>query len=68
MTYGAFINKFLNFLGVAVSLFVVARIYSSVSHENIVKRQVKCKYCRKYISEKAKRCINCTSWQDGRED
>ena len=67
MTYGAFLNQVLNFLGMAISLFLVARIYGWAASDNVIKRQVRCKYCRKYISEKAKRCVNCTSWQDGRE-
>lgn len=81
---------------VALALFVIARVYGWVADDNVIKRQVKCKYCRKRISEKvclfssvwegvvgagcvfgglcadfwgvkAKRCVNCTSWQDGRE-
>lgn len=66
--YGSFIDKVVRFLLIAVSLFLIAKFYSWITSDNIVKRQVRCKYCRKYISEKAKRCVNCTSWQDGRED
>jgi large conductance mechanosensitive channel len=66
--YGNFIDKLLRFILIALALFTVARIYGWLSSDNIVKRQIKCKYCRKYISDKAKRCVNCTSWLDGRED
>jgi len=66
--YGNFIDKLLRFFLIAVALFTVARVYGYLSSDNIVKRQVKCKYCRKYISDKAKRCVNCTSWLDGREE
>ncbi|KAF9701762.1 hypothetical protein EKO04_000922 [Ascochyta lentis] len=66
--YGTFVEKILRFLLIAVSLWAIAMAYSRTSGDNIVKKQVKCKYCRKYISEKAKRCVNCTSWLDGRED
>lgn len=66
--YGSFLDKVMRFLLIAVSLWIIANVYSKTTDDNIVKRQVKCKYCRKYISEKAKRCLNCTSWQDGRED
>ena len=66
--YGNFFDKIVRFLLIAISLWAIATTYSKVSDDNIVKKQVKCKYCRKYISEKAKRCVNCTSWQDGREE
>lgn len=66
--YGSFLDKVLRFLVVALVMWVVALAYSRGSGDNIVKRQIKCRYCRKYISEKAKRCVNCTSWLDGRED
>lgn len=66
--YGNFIDKLLRFVLIALALFTVTRIYGWVTSDNIVKRQIKCKYCRKYISDKAKRCVNCTSWLDGREE
>jgi large conductance mechanosensitive channel len=66
--WGNFLDKVLRFFVLAVALFLVAKTYSLASKDNIIKRQVKCKYCRKYINEKAKRCVNCTSWQDGREE
>ena len=66
--WGNFLDKVLRFLVLAIALFSIARVYSWASKDNIIKRQVKCKYCRKYISEKARRCVNCTSWQDGREE
>jgi large conductance mechanosensitive channel len=66
--YGSFFDKVLRFLVVALTLWIVALGYSRGSGDNIVKRQVKCRYCRKYIAEKARRCVNCTSWLDGRED
>jgi len=68
MAYGLFINKVLNFLGVGLALYAVASIYEWGSNDSIIKHTVKCKYCRKWISVKAKRCVNCTSWLDGREE
>ncbi|KAH7383479.1 large-conductance mechanosensitive channel [Cadophora sp. MPI-SDFR-AT-0126] len=68
LAYGAFFNKIINFLGVGLALYVIASLYDTMSNESIIKITVKCRYCRKRISGKAKRCINCTSWQDGRED
>ncbi|KAF1973928.1 ion channel [Bimuria novae-zelandiae CBS 107.79] len=66
--YGNFLDKVVRFFVLAVSLWCIATVYSGWSGDNIVKRQVKCKYCRKWKSEKARRCVNCTSWVDGRED
>ncbi|KAF2227852.1 large-conductance mechanosensitive channel [Elsinoe ampelina] len=66
--YGRFLDAVLRFVLVALSLFLIAKAYEWVSKDKVVKRQVKCRYCRKYISEKARRCVNCTSWLDGRED
>jgi large conductance mechanosensitive channel len=68
LAYGSFLDKIVRFVCIAVALWVIALAYSRASDDNIVKKQVKCKFCRKYISEKAKRCVNCTSWVDGRED
>ncbi|CZT03988.1 related to ion channel [Rhynchosporium agropyri] len=68
LAYGAFFNKMLNLFGVGMALYIIATIYDSMSTESIIKTTVKCRYCKKRISGKAQRCINCTSWQDGRED
>ncbi|MCJ1412010.1 hypothetical protein MMC19_006102 [Ptychographa xylographoides] len=68
MAYGSFIDKVVNFIGVGLSLYIIAQLYGWASNDSVIKHTVKCKYCRKQISEKAKRCVNCTSWQDGRED
>jgi large conductance mechanosensitive channel len=66
--YGSFLDKVVRFLLIALVLFSVAKLYGWVAHDKIVKRQVRCRYCKKYIGESAKRCVNCTSWLDGRED
>jgi len=66
--WGSFLDKLLRFIIIALALFLIASVYSRVTHDNIIKKQVRCRYCRKYISEKAKRCVNCTSWLDGREE
>ncbi|KAM0796803.1 ion channel [Usnea florida] len=67
MSWGTFINKVFNFIGIGVALYTVALVYGWASNDSVIKHTVKCKYCRKRISEKAQRCVNCTSWQDGRE-
>lgn len=68
MAYGFFLNRLINFIGVGFSLYGMASIYQWFSKDPIIKHQVKCRYCRKWINEKSTRCVNCTSWQDGRED
>ncbi|OAA65710.1 mechanosensitive ion channel [Niveomyces insectorum RCEF 264] len=68
MAYGIFLNRVINFVGVGLSLYALASMYQYFSHDPIIKHTVKCKYCRKRISEKAHRCVNCTSWLDGREE
>ncbi|KAH8592810.1 large-conductance mechanosensitive channel [Bisporella sp. PMI_857] len=68
LAYGTFLNKVFNFMGVGMALYTVASVYEWCSNDSIIKCTVKCKYCKKRISEKALRCVNCTSWMDGRED
>ncbi|BCS30721.1 MscL family protein [Aspergillus puulaauensis] len=68
LAYGVFLEKAINFLGISLTLYALAQLYMVISHDKIVKRQIKCKYCLKWISDKALRCANCSTWQDGRED
>ncbi|KAJ5677720.1 uncharacterized protein N7477_003353 [Penicillium maclennaniae] len=68
LAYGLFIENILNFLGVSLTLFAVAHAYMFVSHNKIIKPTVRCRYCKKFISAQARRCCNCSSWLDGRED
>lgn len=67
MIWGDTVSKVLTFFGTAVALFLIARAYEYGAHDSVIQRTVKCKYCRKSISVRAKRCVNCTSWVDGRE-
>jgi large conductance mechanosensitive channel len=45
----AFLNKLINFTGVGLALYCIARLYEYLSNDNIVKRTVRCKYCRRFI-------------------
>ncbi len=88
-----FLNRIINFIGVGFSLYALAATYQHFSRDPIIKHMIKCKYCRKRISEKvglcgpcpvslscvllplgshltcqSLRCVNCTSWLDGREE
>ncbi|KAL1861286.1 hypothetical protein Daus18300_008962 [Diaporthe australafricana] len=68
MAYGVFLNKTLNFIGLGTALYALAGLYQYLSKDPIIKHMVKCRYCRKRVNEKSLRCVNCTSWLDGRED
>ncbi|KAF8911606.1 ion channel [Gymnopilus junonius] len=68
LTYGAFFDELVNFIGLGLVLYLVANIYGYFSKDSIIKNTTKCTYCRKEIGSKAKRCPMCTSWLDGRED
>jgi len=52
MAYGIFINKCLNFMGLGLALYGLAGMYQWVSKDDIIKRTVKCRYCRKKVNEK----------------
>ncbi|KAF9524327.1 ion channel [Crepidotus variabilis] len=68
MMYGQFINKIVDFICIGLSLYLIATLYGAFSHDSIIRHTIRCRYCRKEISEKAKRCPLCTTWMDGRED
>lgn len=54
MLDSAFIDNAISFFGIGLALYTIAQVYSWISHDNIVKHSVKCKYCRKSISEKVR--------------
>lgn len=58
LAYGSFLDKVVRFFIVGFSLYAIGRVYGWASSDNIIKYTVKCKYCRKRISEKV-------STQDG---
>ncbi|KAI0203755.1 large-conductance mechanosensitive channel [Astrocystis sublimbata] len=68
LAYGGFTRHFVSFLFLGIMLYTLARVYQCFSKDDIIKPTVKCRYCRKRIGAKASRCVNCTSWLDGRED
>ncbi|KZT57447.1 gated mechanosensitive channel [Calocera cornea HHB12733] len=68
MAWGLFLNNLFHFFGLGLALYLLAQLYGMVSKGSIIKHTVRCAYCRKEISVKAKRCYLCTSWLDGRED
>ena len=48
----SFLNKLFNFIGVGLGLYIVANVYTWVSSDAVIKKTVKCRFCRKRISEK----------------
>ncbi|CRJ91761.1 Anditomin synthesis protein L like [Verticillium longisporum] len=68
LAYGSFFNQIVSFFCVGLSLWGLAHFYQLFSTDPIIKHTKKCKYCRKRVNEASVRCINCTSWLDGRED
>ncbi|KAG7151375.1 Anditomin synthesis protein L like [Verticillium longisporum] len=64
----SFFNQLVSFFCVGLSLWGLAHFYQLFSTDPIIKHTKKCKYCRKRVNEVSIRCINCTSWLDGRED
>jgi large conductance mechanosensitive channel len=55
-----FLNKVFNFMGVGMALYTVASVYEWCSNDSIIKCTVKCKYCKKRISEKV--CRSYHAW------
>ncbi|KAJ8127239.1 hypothetical protein O1611_g6399 [Lasiodiplodia mahajangana] len=68
LAYGGFIRHIVSFLFLGTMLYALACLYQYISKDNIIKHTVKCRYCKKRVSSKAIRCVNCTSWLDGREE
>ncbi|KAF2964895.1 hypothetical protein GQX73_g8671 [Xylaria multiplex] len=68
LAYGGFIRHVVSFLCLGIMLYALAYVYNCFSKDDIIKYTIKCRYCKKRISVKAKRCVNCTSWLDGREE
>lgn len=48
----SFLNQLVSFLCVGISLYGLAHVFQFFSPEPIIKHTVKCKYCRKRISNK----------------
>ena len=49
--YRVFIETLLNFLGVSLTLYAVGHVYMFIFHNKIIKRTVRCPYCKQYISD-----------------
>lgn len=54
----SFVDKVINFFVLGLALYVLAQGYSWATEDNVVKRQVKCRFCRKRVSDKVSFRIN----------
>lgn len=52
--YSLFIEQVVTFFGIGLSLYLLAQLYGTMSHDNIIKRTIKCRYCKKWCSEKVR--------------
>lgn len=50
----AFLNEFISFVGIGLTLYAVGQVYTYFSDDVVIKRTVKCRYCRKWISSKVR--------------
>ncbi len=64
INYGIFINSLINFLILAIVIFVIVRAINRLSAkkaEEVPADTRECPYCLTHISKKASRCPSCTS-------
>ncbi len=61
LNYGMFIQKIIDFLIIALSIFLVVRLMTKLMPKKPAKPARKCPYCMQEIDEKATRCPHCTS-------
>lgn len=47
-----FLNTFISFVSIGLTLYTVGQVYTYFSEDVVIKRTVKCRYCRKWISSK----------------
>ncbi len=59
LKYGTFINNIIDFLIVAVSIFIVVKIISVAKHTSLAPTTRECPMCLSTIPVAAKRCAHC---------
>lgn len=48
----SFLDTVIYFFMIGIALYTIAQVYTWTSNDAIIKHTVKCKFCRKRISEK----------------
>jgi len=63
LNYGMFVNNIVNFIIVAISVFIVVKGINKLKRKEVpsAPNTKNCPYCQTAISIKATRCPNCTS-------
>jgi large conductance mechanosensitive channel len=64
LNYGMFIQKIIDFLIIALCIFLVVRLIAKLMPKKPAKPARKCPYCMKEIDDNATRCPHCTSQLD----
>jgi large conductance mechanosensitive channel len=61
LNYGVFIQKIIDFLLIALCVFLVIRFMAKLMPKKPAKEARKCPFCLQPIDDKATRCPHCTS-------
>lgn len=61
LNYGAFLQTIVDFLLMALCVFIVVKMVNKVMPKAPAKAERKCPYCRMPIADDATRCPHCTS-------
>lgn len=61
LNYGMFFQKIIDFLIMALCVFLVIRLMAKIMPKKPAQEARKCPYCFREIDEKATRCPHCTS-------
>lgn len=68
INYGTFVGTILEFILVALAVFIVVKYINSLKRERSTKEEPvvsrRCKYCKEIIANDATRCSHCTAKLD----
>lgn len=61
LNYGMFVQKIIDFLIMALCIFLIVKLFAKLMPKKPAKPQRKCPFCLQPIDDKATRCPHCTS-------
>lgn len=64
LNYGMFLQKIIDFVIMALCVFLVIRLMAKMMPKKAAKETRKCPFCLEAIDDKATRCPHCTSQLD----